>query len=344
MAAVAPGTALRDGLERILRGRTGALIVLGWNREIEAICNGGFTLNTEFSAARLRELAKMDGAVVLDNGATIIRRAAVHLAPDTAGSADESGTRHRTAQLVSQQTGFPVVTVSRSMSIISIFIDGVRHVLEPPEQVLAKANQALATLERYRHRLDEVATAMSALEVEDLVTVRDVALLVQRSEMLRRITDEIAGYATELGDDGRLVTLQMDDLDAGVGSQYLLVLADYLPNGHSQDDIVAVNARLHRLESQQLLDLSAILSCLGLAAHGGNLDSAITTRGIRQLHKIPRLPNLIIHRLVNRFGTLPRMLAADQEQLMRVEGVGEHRAQLIREGLTRLTESSVLEH
>src|SRR6266513_870434 len=96
LAAIAPGTGLRDGLERILRGNTGALIVLGYDRIVESLCTGGFPLDVEFSATRLRELAKMDGAVVLSTEGQRILRAAVHLMPDSSIPTEESGTRHRT--------------------------------------------------------------------------------------------------------------------------------------------------------------------------------------------------------------------------------------------------------
>ena len=180
LAAVAPGTTLRDGLERILRGRTGALIVLGYDETVEEVCTGGFVLDVEVSATRLRELAKMDGAIVTDQEVTRILRAAVQLVPDSAIETSESGTRHRTAERVAKQTGFPVVSVSQSMRIVALYVAGMRYVLEGSDAILGKANQALATLERYKARLDEVTSTLSALEIEDLVTVRDVSIVIQR--------------------------------------------------------------------------------------------------------------------------------------------------------------------
>ncbi|MDQ1615602.1 MAG: diadenylate cyclase, partial [Actinomycetota bacterium] len=216
LAAVAPGTGLRDGLERILRGGTGALIVLGYDRSVEALCTGGFVLDIEFSSTRLRELAKMDGAIVVDRDCTRILRAAVQMVPDPAIPTDESGTRHRTADRVNKQTALPVISVSQSMSIVAIYVEGQRYVLEDSTQILSRANQALATLERYKLRLDEVAGTLSALEIEDLVTVRDAMVVLQRLEMVRRIAAEIEGYVVELGTDGRLLILQLDELMAGV--------------------------------------------------------------------------------------------------------------------------------
>ena len=233
LALMAPGTALRDGLERILRGRTGALIVLGYDRVVESLCTGGFPLDVEFSATRLRELCKMDGAVVLSSDGTRIVRAAVHLMPDPSIPSEESGTRHRTAERVAKQTGHPVISVSQSMRIIGLYVNGQRHVLDDSAAILSRANQALATLERYKLRLDEVSGTLSALEIEDLVTVRDAVAVVQRLEMVRRIADEIAGYVVELGTDGRLLALQLDELMAGVEMDRTLVIRDYLPGAAS---------------------------------------------------------------------------------------------------------------
>jgi diadenylate cyclase len=343
LAAVAPGTPLRDGLERILRGQTGGLIVLGYNKDVEAVCSGGFELDVDFSATRLRELAKMDGAIVLSDDHKIVR-AAVHLVPDPSIRTDESGTRHRTAQRVARQTGLPIIAISKSMRIIALYLDGIRYVLEEPATILSKANQALATLERYKHRLDEVSGTLSALEIEDLVTVRDVAAVVQRLEMVRRISDEIKGYVVELGTDGRLLSLQLEELVAGVDSERELVIRDYLPapSTRRQKRLMEAMHDLDTLSGNELLDLSAVAHVLG---HGGadKLDGAVSPRGFRLLAKVPRLPATVVERLVNHFGGLQKLLAASIDDLQAVGGVGESRARSVREGLSRLAESSILE-
>ncbi len=343
LAAVAPGTELRDGLERILRGRTGALIVLGFDDVVESICSGGFALDVEFSATRLRALAKMDGAVVVDRAARRIVRAAVQLLPDPTIETTESGTRHRTAERVAKQTGFPVVSVSQSMRIIALYVGGSRHVLEGSDVIQSRANQALATLERYKARLDEVSGTLSALEIEDLVTVRDVAAVVQRLEMVRRISEEIAGYVVELGVDGRLMALQLDELVGGVGSDRELVVRDYVDGGRAGDGLADVQAALAALDATELLDLAHIARVLGLAPVDDSLDGAVGPRGYRLLSKVPRLPATIVDRLVGHFGSLQKLLAAGVDELMAVDGVGEQRARAVREGLSRLAESSILE-
>jgi diadenylate cyclase len=341
LAAVAPGTQLRDGLERILRGHTGALIVMGYDRVVAGLCTGGFELDVEFSSTRLRELAKMDGAIVIDANCTRIVRAGVHLMPDPTIPTEESGTRHRTAERVARQTGFPVLSVSQSMRIIALYLDGQRYVLEDSAAILSRANQALATLERYKLRLDEVSGTLSALEIEDLVTARDVSAVVQRLEMVRRIADEINGYVVELGTDGRLLSLQLDELVSGVDVDRELIVRDYQPHDHARS-VAEVLAALNQLSASELLDLGTVAEVLDF---GGNdpLDTPVSPKGYRLLAKVPRLPSLLVERLVEHFGGLQKLLAAGIDDLQSVSGVGESRARSVREGLSRLAESSILE-
>jgi diadenylate cyclase len=343
LALVAPGTALRDGLERILRGRTGALIVLGHDRNVETLCTGGFPLDVEFSSTRLRELCKMDGAVVLSSDGTRIVRAAVHLMPDSDIPTEESGTRHRTAERVAKQTGHPVISVSQSMHIIGLYVNGHRHVIDDSAAILSRANQALATLERYKLRLDEVSGTLSALEIEDLVTARDAIAVVQRLEMVRRIADEIEGYVIELGTDGRLLALQLDELMAGVDSDRMLVIRDYLTSGRRVRAFEDAVGELDRLSANELIDLGAVAKALGYPSTPDALDAAVSPRGFRLLAKVPRLPGSIVERLVEHFESLQRLLGATVEDLQTVEGVGETRARGVREGLSRLAEASILE-
>ena len=345
IARVAPGTVLRDGLERIRRGRTGGLVVLGLDREVESMASGGFSVDIDFTAQRLRELAKMDGAVICDREATRLLRAAVQLLPDPSIPTDEQGTRHRTADRVAKQTSFVVVSVSKSMNTIALYVGGRRYVLEDSSAILSRANQALAALERYKMRLDEVSGTLSALEIEDLVTVRDVASVAQRLEMVRRISREIDGYVVELGTDGRLLTLQLDELVAGVEADRQLVVRDYLPTTSSRRTRTteSVFAELDALSATDLLDHSMVARAIGLGGGADSLDQAVSPRGLRLLARVPRLPEIVIERLVEHFSDLQRLLAASIDDLQAVEGVGEARARSIREGLSRLAESSILE-
>ncbi|KRB80287.1 DNA integrity scanning protein DisA [Nocardioides sp. Root190] len=342
LASIAPGTSLRDGLERILRGRTGALIVIGQDKLVDSLCTGGFELDVPFTATGLRELAKMDGAIIIDSNLTRIARAAVHLMPDQSIPSEETGTRHRTAERIAKQTGHPVISVSQSMQIIAAYVGDTRHVLEDSGQILSRANQALATLERYKLRLDEVSSTLSALEIEDLVTVRDVAVVAQRLEMVTRIASEIEDYVLELGTDGRLLALQLEELVTGVDTERELVIRDYVPSRRRSRDPVELLTKLEQLSATDLVDPSAVSKVLGIGT-GEHLDGAVAPRGYRLLTKVPRLPTNVVEGLVDHFGTLQKLLSAGIDDLQAVEGVGELRARSVREGLSRLAESTILE-
>ncbi len=343
LARMAPGTPFREGLERILRGRTGALIVLGYNAVVEAMCDGGFRLDVEFSPTRLRELCKMDGAVVLSDDATRILRANVQLMPDATINTVESGTRHRTAERAAVQTDLPVVAVSHSMAIISLYFGGLRHVVADPSAILGRANQALATLQRYKSRLDEVTASLSALEIEDFATLRDAMTVLQRLLMVRRIADELTSSAIELGTDGRLLSLQLEEMVSGTEEMRELLIRDYLPPEYGDRDVNDVVASLRRLNDTEILDLSAVAKVLGYPGQIDTLEAPTSPRGYRLLAGIPRVPPTVLDRLIQHFGNLQGLLAATAADLQMVDGVGESRARVVREGLSRLAEASIVD-
>jgi diadenylate cyclase len=343
LAAVAPGTPLREGLDRILQGSRGALIVIGDGPEVLAICSGGFLLDAEFSPQRLSEVAKMDGAIILAADSSRIARANVHLVPNPNVQTSETGTRHRTAERVARSIGVPVVSVSEDMSSIAVYYGEFKHPLESSPRLLNRANQALQTLERYKTRLDSVSGTLSALEVEDLVTVREVITVLQRTEMVRRIAEEIRGYILELGTDGRLVRLQLEELMGGVDDDRRLVIQDYFQGNGEWRLTEAMNA-LANLGTEELLDIRSVTSAvLRLPPETSDMDMGLSPRGYRLLAKIPRLPDVVMDRIVQHFGTLQKILRATVDDLDQVEGVGEARARAIKEGLSRLAETSILD-
>jgi diadenylate cyclase len=342
LAGVAPGRPLREGLDRILQANMGALIVVGDGPEVLAICSGGFLLDAEFTPQRLSELAKMDGAIILASDASRIARANVHLVPNPHVPTSETGTRHRTAERVARSIPVPVISVSEDMSMIAVYVGDLKHPLEPIQRLLNRANQALQTLERYKNRLDTVSGSLSALEVEDLVTVRDVATVLQRAEMVRRIAEEIEGYIVELGTDGRLVLLQLEELMGGVEDDRRLVIKDYSQADDTWQLSNAMSA-LADLSTEDLLDLKSVTSVLHLPADAAELDVSLQPRGYRLLSKIPRLPDAVIERIVARFGNLQKIMRATIDDLDDVEGVGGTRARAIKDGLSRLAETSILD-
>jgi diadenylate cyclase len=342
LAAVAPGQPLREGLDRILQASMGALVVVGDGPEVLNICSGGFLLDAAFSPQRLSELAKMDGAIILAADASRIARANVHLVPNPNVPTSETGTRHRTAERVARSIPVPVISVSEDQQVIAVYVNDEKHPLENIPRLLNRATQALSTLERYKNRLDTVASSLSALEVEDLVTLRDVVTVLQRTEMVRRIAEEIDGYVIELGVDGRLVRLQLEELMGGVEDDRRLVIQDYFHEETSWHLEEAMEA-LADLGTEDLLDLKAVASMLHLPGGPADLDASMQPRGYRLLSKIPRLPEGVIDRIVDRFGNLQKIMRATIDDLDDVEGVGEARARAIKEGLSRLAETSILD-
>ena len=324
LAAVAPGKPLREGLDRILQAGMGALIVVGDGPEVLNICSGGFLLDAAFSPQRLSELAKMDGAIILAPDASRIARANVHLVPNPNVPTSETGTRHRTAERVARSIAVPVVSVSEDQQVIAVYIADEKHPLEAIPRLLNRANQALSTLERYKNRLDAVAGSLSALEIEDLVSLRDVVTVLQRTEMVRRIAEEMDGYIVELGVDGRLV------------------IKDYF---HEDSDwhLGEALAELAELGTDDLLDLKTVASTLRLPGGAIDLDMNLTPRGHRLLSKIPRLPESVIESIVEHFGTLQKVMRASIDDLDDVKDVGDTRARAIKEGLSRLAETSILD-
>ena len=342
LAVVAPGKPLREGLDRILQANMGALIVVGDGPEVLNICSGGFLLDAAFSPQRLSELAKMDGAIILAADASRIARANVHLVPNPNTPTSETGTRHRTAERVARSIHVPVISVSEDMAIIAVYCGDEKTPLEPIPRLLNRANTAIQTLERYKNRLDEVSGNLSALEVEDFVTIRDVVVVLQRIEMVMRIAEEIEALIVELGVDGRLVRLQLEEVMGGVEDERRLVIRDYFHEDMQWHLDEAMSA-LAGLETDDLLDLKVVAEMLHLPQGVSDLDASLQPKGYRLLAKIPRLPDLIVDHIVDRFGNLGKIMRATIDDLDDVEGVGEARAKSIKEGLSRLAESSILD-
>lgn len=336
---VAPGTELREALDSIISADDGALIVIGDVEKVEKLCDGGFVLRVPFTHQKLFELAKMDGAILLDEDCKTILKANVHLVPDAHLPTVETGMRHRTAERVSRQTSALVVSVSQRRNVVSLYRSGRRVTVEDVTVVLAKANQALQTLQRYRLRLDEVVARLTLLEFEDAVTVGDVVTAVQRSELVQRVSREVARYVDQLGSEGRLVAMQAEEVTANVSDEHTLLLRDYLvAPGPRQTP--AARAALSEMTQDQVLDDLAVAAALGYPATADVQEHHVRSRGYRILRRIPSLPASVVNRLVDRFSALVVLARATEEQLDEVDGVGARRARVIAEGLRRLRGSA----
>ncbi len=332
---VAPGTTLREGLDYILSARTGALIVIGDVSNVLKLCNGGFDIETPFTAQHLFELAKMDGAITMDAECERVLRANVHLVPDPTLPTSETGMRHRTAERVSRQTSALVISISQRRDVVTLYVDGNRIILDDIEVVLAKANQALQTLQRYRSRLHEVLERLTLLEFDDIVSVGDLAEVVSRFELVQRVAREVTRYISELGTEGRLVQMQAEELTANVDDDYVLLIRDYAHDARPRK-AASMRAAFGGLSPEQLLEPLQIGRVLGLPDDVASGEDHLRPRGFRVLKRIPLLPASVVNRLVERFRVLPEILIATEDDLDEVDGVGARRARAIIEGLARM--------
>src|SRR6187402_1741833 len=287
LARVSPGTPLRDGIDRIVRAKAGALLVLNDEPDVLAICSGGFLVDAPFSPQRLSELAKMDGAIIISTDGGRIARANVHLVPDPTVPTRETGTRHRTAERVARSLGVPVVSASEEMGVINVYAGGGKRLLQEVGHLLDRANQALQTLERYKVRLDDAIANLTAVEIEDVASLRDVVAVVQRGEMVHRIADEIETMIIELGVDARLLRLQLDELYGEIDDELDLVVADYLPKGRTVADTLT---EMSRLSDDDVLNLRLAANTLHLDGDSNDLAREAAPKGLRLLHRVNRLP------------------------------------------------------
>ncbi|WP_163102728.1 DNA integrity scanning diadenylate cyclase DisA [Peribacillus alkalitolerans] len=327
---VSPGTPLRDGIDNVLRANTGGLIVVGYNEKVKAIVDGGFKIGCPCTPSFLYELAKMDGAIILNETGEKIILANAQLAPDPAIPSTETGMRHRTAERVAKETRSLVIAISQRRNVITLYQGNFRYALKDIGVILTKANQAIETLEKYKAVLQESIDGLSDLEFEEIVTFSDLLQVLQRFVMFLRIKSELLSYLTELGIEGRLIRLQMIELISSLEKEEELIIRDY-----AQGQVKEVKNKLQELSQQEFIEDTTLLKVMGYTGYV-HLDESITPRGYRMLHKIPRLPHLIIENLVDQFKNFSTIIKASVEELDDVEGIGEVRAKKIKEGLRQL--------
>lgn len=319
---LAPGTPMRRALERIIQQGKGGLVVLGHGPEVDEASSGGFALRgSSFTPARLAELSKMDGGIVLDDSLNRIVSAAVHFIPDGSIDTDETGARHRTAERLAVQTGKAVIAVSEGRHVATLFYKGQKVELANPTEVAAHVNQELQSLDRLRRRLDDAEMRLTRFEVAGLATYRPVLTVIQRAVLVERLGDLVAARASTLGDEGQIVSLQLHDLLVGVEATIRLTLQDYVKPMRS-GSVQKAHEKLAALPGSDLEDLSRIGRELGFA----DIDDPAEPRGHRILSQAGRLPDPVRNDLVRHFKTLGRILRAHKEDLISVEGVGETRA------------------
>ena len=342
---IAPGTPIRDGLENILRARTGALLLITDNNEvIKQVVDGGFNINEDYTSAKLYELAKMDGAIVLSGDLKKILYANTQLIPSYEIMTSETGTRHRTAERTAKQTGELVISISQRRNIITVFKGNDRYVLEDTDIVLNKANQAIQTLEKYKKVFDNKLNILNEYEFNDIVTLQNVIMAIQRAEMVMNIVEEIQRQIYELGNDGRLVKMQLEELIGGLEKEEALIIKDYMVVGKKKQTPEKILENLRNLSYEELSKESVIAKILGYENFDNYDEVGVYTKGYRVLNKIPRMPANIVENLVDAYKSFQHILVADIESLDEVDGIGEVRARTIKQSLKRMQEQFIFDN
>lgn len=311
---------------------------------LKEVVDGGFTINEDYSSSKLYELAKMDGAIVLSGDLKKILFANAQLIPSHEILTLETGTRHRTAERTAKQTGELVISISQRRSIITVFKGNDRYILEDTDAVLNKANQAIQTLEKYKKVFDNKLNILNEYEFNDIVTLENVIVAIQRAEMVMRIVEEIQRQIYELGDDGRLVSMQLEELIGGLEKEEMLIIKDYIAPSKKKRLPENVLEALEELSYEELSRESVIAKLLGYEYFDNYDEVGVYTRGYRILNKIPRMPSNIVENLVEAYKSFQHILAADIESLDEVDGIGEVRAKTIKQSLRRMQEQFIFDN
>ena len=340
---IAPGTDIREGLENILKAKTGALIVIGDTKEVLDIVDGGFSINEDYTSSRLYELAKMDGAIILSKDLKRILYANAQLIPNASIPTKETGTRHRTAERTAKQTKELVISISQRRNIITVFKGDFRYVIEDTAKILTKANQALQTVEKYKKVFDGKLSILNEYEFNDIVTLDNVITAIQRAEMVMKMVTEVQKSISELGEEGRLVQMQLDELIGGLEKEELLIIKDYIAPGKKRTPEKVMNEVMN-LEYEDLMNVQEIAKILGYEIFDNYEEVGVYTKGYRILDKIPRMPNNIVENLIRKFKSFQHILSADIPELDEVDGIGEIRARTIKQSLKRMQEQFVFDN
>lgn len=339
---ISPGTPIREGLDNILKAKTGALIVMEDTKDVLDLVDGGFYINEDYTSSKLYELAKMDGAIVLSSDLKKILYANAQLIPSPDIITKETGTRHRTAERMAKQTGALVVSISQRRNIITVFKGNIRYTIQDTVAVLNRANQAIQTLEKYKKVFDTKLSILNEYEFNDIVTLDNVITAIQRAEMVMKIVEEVQKGIYELGQEGRLLTMQLEELVGGLEKEELLIVKDYLTSKKKTPEKVL--QEIIDLDYEDLLKPQVIAKILGYELFDNYDEVGVYTKGYRLLNKIPRMPSNIVDNIVKKFKTFQHVLAADIPKLDEVDGIGEVRAKTIKQSLKRMQEQFVFDN
>ncbi len=337
---IAPGTPLRSAIDRIQEASLGALIVLGNPKELSDVIGGGFELNTPYTPQKVYELSKMDGAIIISDDIKTIHGANIQMQPDFNIKTDESGTRHQSAHRIAQQKNHLVIAVSERRNKITVYKDAFRYILHDIGDLLSKASQAIMALEKYSGAIYTSLINLSISEFDGMVTLYDVVEIIRMYGLLFKMSDEVIEYSAELGTDGRLVTIQYQEIMLNQKEGFKDLIKDYKINN---DNAERIKDKISELSKEELLDDEKIASILGYDLKDISFDEIIKSRGYRLLRNVNKITNKDIEALVHEFKEIQAMLITTVDDIAQIKGISKFKAAYIHRALTRLKNRVMLD-
>ena len=316
----APGTALRVALDMILAGHLGALICVGDRENVLAAGSDGFALDVSFTANRLFELCKMDGAVVIDKDLTRIVRANFHLNPDATLPTAETGTRHRTAARMSLLTKSIVLAVSSRRSLITVYVDGRAIQLKSVPAIMTAVSQLSVAMQSTRQALDRELLRLTALELDNYVTLGDVAETFYLFEVLMTVAEQLDAHILELGNEGKITAMQREEYLGGVNEAYNLMIRDYAEDS-SVENARSIRRIFHTTENTELRSAQVVGRILG---YDEDLpaDTAMVPLGLRTLSRVSVVRDDMAAKIVDEYDSLQELLNVAETNPNRLDDLG----------------------
>lgn len=329
----APGTALRHALDMIIAGHMGALICVGDTDNVLAAGDDGFKLDVSFTANRLFELCKMDGAIVVDKDLTKILRANYHLNPNPSLPTSETGTRHRTAARMSLLTHATVISVSERRAVVNVYVDGKGFELKPVSDIMASVNQIVVAMQNTRQQLDRSLLRLTSLELDNFVTLGDVTSILYLFEVLMTAGEEL-NDSIVLVSEGKITLMQREEFLGGMDEAYTLMIRDYAADS-SEENALAIRRRLHETDNTKIRSAKSVAKILGFTDERGE-DSVMTPLGLRTLSRVPVVREGMADKIVDQYGSLQEILEAVDDDPSRLGEIGVKNPGVLANSLHRM--------
>ena len=323
---VSPGTLLRTVIDDVVRSGLGAMIVLD-TKELNAknIIEGGFRINSRLTTQKLFELCKMDGAVVISQDFKRILYANTLMTPDSSIHSTETGTRHKAAERTAKQAHTFVIAVSERKKKTTLYYSQSRYHLKSTDELMRNLSSTLQVLEKQREMLNEQLNNLNILEMSELVSISDVCKVIQRTEMILKISESIKRNFTELGKEGNIMHMRYRELIRGVEKTESEIIRDYATLSLKRSKTLLSN-----LTFEGLLDTKSIARLILEKP----TEESISPKGFRFLTHLT-LSEKENSLIVKQFKNLENILKADSSEL---ESILKNRASTIKEEIRNLRE------